>query len=191
MAELDNFKLKIGDTAPAFNLPGVDGNNHGIEDYSGSPLLLVVFSCNHCPYAIAWEGRLISLAREYASKGLATVVINSNETENYPADSFEHMVERSKEKAYPFPYLRDESQEVAKAYGALVTPHAFLFGQGGPKKPSRRQLVFQGRIDDNWEDPSRVKKQFLRDAIEAALKGKSVPTPTTSVQGCSIKWRMS
>jgi peroxiredoxin len=182
MAELDSFKLQIGEQAPPFDLPGVDGKQHRILDYKGSSLLLVVFSCNHCPYAQAWEGRIISLAREYAPKGLATVVINSNETENYPDDRFEKMVERAKAKGYPFPYLRDETQEVAKEYGALVTPHAFLFSKD-------RKLTYQGKIDDNWDNPSKVKRQFLRDAIEAALASRPAPTPTTPVLGCSVKWR--
>ena len=182
MAELDDFKMKLGDPAPLFDLPGVDGRQHRIHDFKNSPMLLVIFSCNHCPYAQAWEGRIISLAREYAPKGLATVVINSNETEHYPADGFEQMVERAKQKGYTFPYLRDETQMVAKDYGALVTPHAFLFSKD-------RKLVFQGKIDDNWDNPSKVKRQFLRDAIEATLKGTPVATPMTPVLGCSVKWR--
>ena len=182
MAELDNFKLKLGDPAPLFDLPGVDGRQHRLQDFGRSQLLLVIFSCNHCPYAQAWEGRIIDLAREYSPKGVATVVINSNETEHYPTDSFDKMVERAKEKGYTFPYLRDETQLVAKDYGALVTPHAFLFSKD-------RKLVFQGKIDDNGENPSKVKRQFLREAIVSSLEGKPVPTPVTPVLGCSVKWR--
>lgn len=183
MAELDDFKLHVGDAAPKFaGLPGTSGRSWGIQDFDASPLLLVVFSCNHCPYAQAWEGRIIEIVRDYATKGLGTIVINSNETVNYPDDRMERMVERARSKGYPFPYVRDEDQKVAKAYGALVTPHPFLFDK-------QRRLVFQGRPDDSWQEPSKVTKPFLREAIEAALRGRPVPTAETSVIGCTIKWK--
>lgn len=183
MAEFDKFKLNIGTQAPYFSLPGTDGIHHQLEDFSGSRLLLVVFSCNHCPYAQAWEGRLISIARDYSNKGLATAMINSNETENYPDDRFEKMVERARYKEYPFPYLRDDSQDVARAYGALVTPHLFLFD-------SSRRLIFQGLVDDNHKEPQNVKRHYLKDAIEAALSGRDPNPATTSVVGCSVKWKL-
>ena len=182
MAERDKFKLPLGASAPPFRLPGTDGQWHSLEDYRASPLLLVIFTCNHCPYARAWEGRLIALAREYAPRGLATVLINPNETENYPEDSMERMVERAREMHFPCPYLRDDSQEVARAYGAEVTPHPFLFDHD-------RRLIFQGKPDDNYRDPARVRVSYLRDAIEAALAGRPVPLPVTSVIGCSVKWK--
>jgi peroxiredoxin len=182
MAELSNFRLAVGDIAPPFDLPATDGKRYRLEDFASSRFLLVVFSCNHCPYAQAWEGRLIELAREYAPRGLAAVDINSNDSENYPDDSFDRMKERAKLKQYPFPYLRDESQEVARTYGALVTPHAYLFD-------THRRLIFQGRIDDNWEKPHQVKHRYLRDALEDAFAGTSPRVPTTSVLGCSVKWK--
>jgi len=182
MAERENFKLRIGDVAPGFRLPGTDGKWHSLEDFSGSELLLVVFSCNHCPYAQAWEGRLLEIGRRYPPEKLGMVMINPNETEHYPDDSMERMIERARRKNYPFPYLRDDSQEVARAYGAEVTPHPFLFDRS-------RRLIFQGKPDDNWEDPSRVRHPYLREAIEAALAGRPVPTPVTSVIGCSVKWK--
>jgi len=182
MAELDDLRMRIGDPAPPFDLPGTDGKVHRLEDAKDSPLLLVVFSCNHCPYAQAWEGRLIALAREFAPKGLATVMINPNETEHYPDDRMERMVERARQKGYPFPYLRDDTQEVARAYGALVTPHTYLFGRD-------RRLLFQGRVDDHHEDPAKVRHPYLRNAIESALAGRPIEPSTTSVLGCSIKWR--
>ncbi len=182
MARLDTFRLRPGDPAPPFELPGVDGAVVRRQEFDDRPLLLVVFSCNHCPYAQAWEGRLIALAREYGGRGLATVLINSNETENYPEDRMEKMAERARDHAYPFPYLRDDSQEVARAYGALVTPHPMLFG-------ADRRLLFQGPVDDNHERPDRVRHRYLAMAIEAALAGR-VPAPAElPVLGCSIKWR--
>lgn len=182
MAERDQFKLPLGSPASDFSLPGTDGKTHTLAETKDAKALLVVFSCNHCPYAQAWEGRIIELARTYAPKGLATLVINPNETVNYPDDRMERMVERARDQHYPFPYLRDDSQGVARAYGAEVTPHPFLFDRS-------RRLVFQGKVDDNHQDPSKVRHTYLRDAIEATLSGKPVPVATTSVIGCSVKWR--
>ena len=182
MAELDGFKLKNGDPAPSFSgLPGTDGRRWGLSDFQSSELLLVVFSCNHCPYAQAWEGRIIDIVRDYATRGLSTIMINSNDTVNYPDDRMERMAERARSKGYPFPYVRDDDQSVAHAYGALVTPHPFLFD-------ARRKLVFQGKIDDSWQEPSKVKHKFLREAIEAALSKQEPPTAQTSVIGCTVKW---
>jgi peroxiredoxin len=184
MAELapTTFRLPLGATAPSFDLPGVDGKHHSLSEFSSESFLLVVFSCNHCPYAQGWEGRLVQIGKEYAPKGLATVVINPNETVNYPDDRLERMVERAREKGYPFPYLRDDSQEVARAYGALVTPHCYLFD-------AQRKLIYQGRVDDNWQEPNRVKHPYLRQALDAALAQKPIPLATTPVQGCSVKWK--
>jgi peroxiredoxin len=182
MAQLDQFKLHEGDIAPAFRLPGTDGRTWDSKDLSRSPWLLVVFDCNHCPYAQAWEGRLIALQKEFGPRGLQTVLINSNETENYPEDRMERMVERAKEKSYPFPYLRDDSQEVARAFGALVTPHPMLFD-------ADRRLVYQGAVDDNHADERRVRHAYLRDAIETAMAGRRVSPSERPVLGCSIKWR--
>lgn len=182
MAELSNFRLHPGDAAPDFALPSTDGRTVRLHDFDPSPYLLVTFWCNHCPYVQAWEGRMIEIGRRYRSKGVQVVLINSNETENYPADRFEAMVERAKRYGYPFPYLRDESQAVAKAYGALVTPHPILFD------PDRR-LLFQGRIDDNHGSPESVRHRYLADALDAVLAGQKVATAELPVQGCSIKWR--
>jgi peroxiredoxin len=182
MAELSTFRLHPGDSAPPFHLPGTDGRTWGLEDFAPSPWLLVVFDCNHCPYAQAWEGRLIALQREFGPKGLATVLINPNETEHYPDDRMEVMIARAREHGYPFPYLRDDSQEVARAYGALVTPHPMLFDR-------QRRLVYQGRIDDDHEHPERVRHAYLREAILAALEGRSISPAERPVLGCSVKWR--
>jgi peroxiredoxin len=182
MAELETFQLHTGDAAPAFSLPGVDGKTWSLPDFKDSPYLVVTFWCNHCPYVQAWEGRAIALQKEFASKGVRFVLINANDAKNYPEDGFDRMVARAKEKGYPFPYLRDDSQEVAHAYGALVTPHPMLFG------PDRR-LLFQGRIDDDHSDPRKVKHQYLRDALDAAVAGRQIREAELPVVGCSVKWR--
>jgi peroxiredoxin len=182
MAELSNFKLRNGDSAPAFALPGTDGKTHQLNDFAASPYLVVTFWCNHCPYVQAWESRMVDFGRRYSARGVSVVLINSNDDSAYPEDRMERMVQRARSKQYPFPYLRDETQEVGHAYGALTTPHPMLFG------PDRR-LIFQGRIDDNYEDARRVKHRYLEDAVDSAMSGRPIPNPEVSVLGCSIKWK--
>ncbi|MCI4342471.1 MAG: thioredoxin family protein [Thermoplasmata archaeon] len=182
MAELAQFALHPGDPAPPFSLPGVDGKSWSLDSFSGSRLLLVIFSCNHCPYVRAWEDRIMAIGREYAPRGVSTVLINANETEHYPEDGFEAMAARARLKHYPFPYLRDDSQEVAHAYGALVTPHPMVFG------PDRR-LLFQGRVDDNHDHPEFVQHKYLREALDEALAGQPIRRSEVAVLGCSVKWR--
>lgn len=168
--------------APDFNLPGVDGKNHSLKELADKKAVIVIFSCNHCPYVQAYEDRIISIQEDYEGKGVRIVAINSNETEGHPDDSFEDMVKRAKEKKFNFLYLRDDSQEVAKAYGATHTPHVYLFG-------SNRELAYTGKIDDNWQKPEKVQKRFLREALDAVLAGKPVPEPETFAIGCTIKWK--
>ena len=182
MAELESFRLKVGDAAPEFALPGVDGRQHQLSEFADRPLLAVVFWCNHCPYVQAWEGRAIDLARRYGPKGVGFVMINANDDAEYPADSMAGMIARAREKGYPFPYLRDDSQQVARAYGALVTPHPMLFDRN-------RRLLFQGRIDDSHDHPDRVKHRYLEQALEQALAGTPVTPSQLSVLGCTVKWR--
>ncbi len=182
VAELATFRLHPGDSAPEFDLPGTDGRNYRLADFKDRPLLLVVFWCNHCPYVQAWESRMIDLGRRYGSKGVGIVLINANDAEAYPADSLEAMVARSREKNYPFPYLRDEAQDVARAYGALVTPHPMLFGRD-------RRLLFQGRIDDRHDHPEQVRDRYLEHALDQALAGKPVKPAELPVLGCTVKWR--
>lgn len=182
MEALENqYKLKIGDPAPSFDLPGVDGKRHALESYADKPVLVVGFTCNHCPYVQAYEGRLIEFQKSYGPRGVQLVTINSNETENYPEDSFDRMVERARKLGFTFPYLRDEDQSIATAYGAVCTPHTFVFD-------GERKLRYQGRIDENKDNPARVKSADLRKAVEALLAGTPVPTPLTRAFGCSIKW---
>ena len=182
MAELGEFKLHPGDAAPDFALPGVDGKTHTLVEYKDKPLLLVAFWCNHCPYVQAWEGRMIDLGRRYAPKGLQVVLINSNDARAYPEDRLESMVQRAREKGYPFPYLVDESQEVAHSYGALVTPHPMLFG-------ADRKLLFQGKIDNDHQHAERAKEKYLERAIEQALQHQPVQPAELTVAGCTVKWR--
>jgi peroxiredoxin len=182
MAELATFSLHPGDSAPDFALPGVDGKTWRLADFSDAKFLVVTFWCNHCPYVQGWEGRAIALAKEYAAKGVQFVMINANDAAQYPDDSFERMGARARAKGYPFPYLRDESQTVAHAYGALVTPHPMLFG------PDRR-LQFQGRIDDRHDDPTAVRQRYLAKALDAAVAGRPVAPNEVAVLGCSVKWK--
>ncbi len=177
-------KLKIGSSAPDFNLPGVDGKKYSRDTFSDKKILIVIFSCNHCPYVQAYEGRIIQLQEEFAAKGVQIVAINSNEDVNYPEDSFDGMIKRSKEKKYNFPYLRDETQEIATAYGATHTPEIFLFDE-------QRKLRYHGKIDDNWKEPDKVKYNYLRDAIIEVLEGREVSIPETFSIGCTIKWKQN
>ncbi len=174
--------LELGTPAPPFSLPATDGQMVSLGDFKGAKALLVVFTCNHCPYAQAVEDRLIELAREFGPKGLATVFISSNDATGYPDDSFEAMKQRATDKKYPFPYLYDESQEVARAYRAACTPDPFLFDGEG-------RLAYRGRIDDNWKEPRKVTRRDLREAIEAVLAGRPAPAEQLASMGCNIKWK--
>ena len=173
--------LAIGDPAPPFALPGTDGTTHALADYADKTALVVIFSCNHCPYVQAYEGRMKALQADYAAKGAQLICINSNETVHYPEDSFDHMVARAKAEGFNFPYLRDESQAVAHAYGAERTPHIFCFDRD-------RRLAYTGAIDDNYKDPAQVTRRYLREALDAILAGQPVAEPTTHAIGCSVKW---
>jgi peroxiredoxin len=169
------------ETAPNFDLPGVDGRDHALEDYADAPVLVLVQSCNHCPYVLAWEGRINALQREYADRGVRIVAVSSNDVAAYPTDSFEAMVEHAREAGYVFDYLYDESQDVARALGSERTPEAFVFD-------ADRRLVYHGAVDDNREE-SEVTTHYLRDAIEAALVGGKPPIADTPPVGCTVKWR--
>ncbi len=178
----DNSKiLDIGDSMPHFTLPATDGlmvDSSIIRD----PALVIVFTCNHCPYAQAVEQRLIDLAKDFDQEGAQFVLINSNDADKYPDDSFASMKVRHDEKSFPFPYCFDETQQIAKAFGALCTPHCFVFD-------SARKLKYMGRVDDNWKEPGKVTEHNLRDAIAAVLKGQEPPVHRMNAIGCSIKWK--
>lgn len=172
--------IPLGSTAPDFDLPGADGKHHTLASFADKPVLVVIFSCNHCPYAKAYEDRMVSIQADYAAKGVQVVAINSNDEKSYPEDSFAEMVKRAKEKKFNFPYLRDESQETVSAYGGVCTPHVFAFDK-------KRVLRYRGRIDDS-KDPSAVTAPDLRNALDDLLRGVDVRAPDTRPFGCSIKW---
>ncbi len=174
-------QLDPGAKAPAFTLKGTDGQTHSLDQVKGKKGTLVIFTCNHCPFAKAYEDRLIALAKTYEAKGIGFVAINSNDPAVAPDDSFDLMVARSKEKSFPYPYLFDESQQTAKAYGAQVTPHVFLLDAGGV-------IRYRGRIDDSVK-PNEVQSHDLQNALDALLAGKPIPVPTTKAFGCSVKWK--
>jgi peroxiredoxin len=174
--------LRSGDEAIDFELPGVDDRRHALTDHADKEAIPVIFTCNHCPYARAWEDRIIQIQADYADRSVQVIAISANDPEKYPADSFPKMKERAQEKGFNFPYLFDESQEVARAYGAERTPEVFLFGTDGT-------LLYHGTIDDNYEHPKAVKNHYLRDALDAALANEEPPVVETRPIGCTIKWR--
>lgn len=173
--------LPIGSSAVDFHLKGIDGKAYGLKDFADKKAVVVVFSCNHCPYVQAYEERMVQLQQDYLEKGVVLVAINSNDETNYPEDSFPKMVDRGKEKGFNFLYLRDETQQVAKEYGAVCTPHVFAFDQS-------KKLQYKGRIDDS-RYPDQVKVHDLRNALDSILQGKTPPVQETRPFGCSIKWK--
>jgi len=180
--------LTIGSEMPWFeSLPGVDGKTFGAKEFAGNVALVVVFSCNHCPYVQAYEDRMIAFQSAYGPKGVQLIAINSNETVHFPDDNFDAMVERANRKGFNFPYLRDEDQKVAGAFGATHTPEFFLFAPA-PGDPSIR-LRYHGKMDDNYQKPDAVKRTYLKEAVDAVLAGKAVAEPETHSIGCTIKWR--
>ncbi len=180
MSLVQSNGMALGTKAPAFSLPGVDGVVRDLESFEAKALV-IVFTCNHCPYAIACEDRLVAFARDYAGRA-QLVLINSNDGARYPADSLSAMRERAREKGFDFPYLHDESQEVARAYDAACTPDPFVFDEN-------RKLVYNGRIDDSWQDEGAVTHRDLRAAVDRTLEGQPVDFDVAASMGCSIKWK--
>jgi peroxiredoxin len=175
-------KIKVGETALAFELPGVDGENYSLVQISaGKKATVVVFTCNHCPYVLAWMDRLIATAKDYAVQDVAFVGINANDPNKYPVDSFEGMQKFAQEYALPYPYLHDETQEVATSYGAERTPEVFLFD-------ADQRLRYHGAPDDNY-DETQASVRYLRDALDAVLAGREPPVSETPPVGCTIKWK--
>jgi hypothetical protein len=170
----------IGERAPSFSLPGTDGSEHEFPRPGGPAVL--VFTCNHCPYALAWHERILAVARDYADRGVSFVAVNPNDAERYPADSFDAMRERvERDGGWPLPYLRDESQQVAREYGAMTTPDVFVLDGGGC-------LRYRGAPDPDHRDPS-LDASWLREALEAVLSDQTPELAETKPVGCSIKWR--
>ena len=175
------FTLQLGDAAPDFSLPATDGQTYALANFRDAPVLVVAFTCNHCPYVIQSEERVLDFYRDYHPKGVAYVAINSNSRNTYADDDFEHMKTRVRERGFEFPYLRDESQAVALAYGALRTPHFYVFG-------ADRRLRYTGRMDDNPRSPGQETTRELRDAVDDLLANREVKTPLTNPIGCNVKW---
>ncbi len=175
------FTLQLGDPAPHFSLPATDGQTYSLENFADAKVLVVVFTCNHCPYVINSEERVLSFYNDYHDKGVAYAAINSNSVNTYADDSFEHMKERAQERGFQFPYLRDESQQVALAYGALRTPHFYVFD-------AQNKLRYTGRMDDNPRNPGEETTRELRDAVDDLLANREVAVPLTNPIGCNVKW---
>ncbi len=183
MVLLYSIELPLGKfQAPDFNLVGIDDKSYSLENISFNKGLVVIFTCNHCPYAQAAWPLLAELAREYQKKGIAFVAINPNDESAYPEDSFEKMKEKAKELNLDFPYLRDATQEIARAYKAQCTPDIYVFD-------SKKTLYYHGRINDNWQDPAKVKSYDLKDALDSLVDGRPYPEKQFPSMGCSIKWK--
>ncbi|KKS04896.1 hypothetical protein A2W45_03575 [Candidatus Curtissbacteria bacterium RIFCSPHIGHO2_12_41_11] len=182
MALTQSQKVEIDSSAPDFNLPATNGQNYSLDSFKNAHALVIVFTCNHCPYAKAAWPLLVKLAQEFKEKGVAFVAINPNDDKQYPEDSLEMMKQKVDEWQISFPYLRDETQEVARTYGAVCTPDVFVFNQN-------RKLYYHGRINDNWQEPQKVTKGELKDAIDALLMSNPPPTDQHPSMGCSIKWK--
>lgn len=175
------FTLQLGEKAPDFKLPATDGKTYQLSDFDDSRVLVIFFTCNHCPYVIGSDEITRQTAEKYASRGVKFVGINANSKNTYPEDSFEHMIARMQEHKFPWVYLYDERQAVAKAYGALRTPHFFVFDK-------ERTLIYTGRAVDNPRDTSKMTVNDLESALEEHLAGKSVSVPLTNPIGCNVKW---
>ncbi|MGA2605798.1 MAG: thioredoxin family protein [Verrucomicrobiia bacterium] len=177
------FGLNIGDKAPSttVKMKNVDGSDVSIANVASKQGTLVMFSCNHCPFVKAWQGRIASIGNAAKAKGIGVIIINPNDPTDYPEDSYAEMQKRAKDLGFTFPYVVDATSDVARAFGATHTPEAFLFDKDG-------KLVYHGAIDDSKE-ADQVTAHFLQDAINAALAGKAVPVAETKAIGCSIKFR--
>jgi len=175
------FTLEINEKAPAFNLPATDGKNYSLDSFSDEKYLVIFFTCNHCPYVIGSDEVTRQTADKYASRGVKFVGINSNSKNTYPEDDFDHMVARMKEHNFPWVYLYDESQEVALAYGALRTPHFYVFDED-------RKLVYTGRGVDSPRDTAKLTKNDLDLVLDELTSGKDNTVKKTNPIGCNIKW---
>jgi len=186
-----SFKLispkeyKPGDVARDFKLKNVDGKMVSLTDFKEAKGFIVVFTCNHCPFSKAYEQRIIDLNKKYTSLGYPVIAVNPNDKNVQPDDSYDNMIILAKEKNYTFPYLYDETQEIAAAYGALRTPHVYII------KKSKVGLIvkYVGAIDDNADEPEAVKKKYVEDAVNELIESKPVTVASTKAIGCSIKWK--
>jgi len=183
MVLLSSKMTPLGMEAYDFSLKGVDDATYSLESFIDKKVLVIIFMCNHCPYVKAVIGRLVVIQQHYLDKDVQLVAINPNDDKTYPEDSFENMQKFHQDKMMNFPYLRDDTQEVAGKYNAVCTPDIYLYGHD-------RKLIYRGRIDDNWEDMSKVTRSDLKEAIEAVLDGRPVSKNQHPSMGCSIKWNV-
>jgi peroxiredoxin len=182
MALTESRDLPLGTPCPDFRLPSVDGKSFARDDFPDRQVLVVMFICNHCPYVQAVEDRYVALAREYGPRGVQLVGICSNDPTDYPDDRPDKLLARWRAKGYGFPYLVDETQDVARAFGAVCTPDIYVFDRD-------RRLAYHGRIDDNWQNPAKVTRRELASALDALVAGKAAPPEQIASIGCSIKWK--
>ena len=176
---------KIGDIARDFSLKNVDGKNVALADFKNAKGYIVVFTCNHCPFSKAYESRIMGLDKKYSSLGYPVIAINPNDVKTVPEDSYDNMVALAKEKNYTFPYLYDESQQIASTYGAARTPHVFVI----QKVNGNNVVKYIGAIDNNADDANKVTAKFVENAVDALLAGKEIPLAETKAIGCTIKWK--
>jgi thiol-disulfide isomerase/thioredoxin len=173
--------LELGKPAPDFkDLLATDGKKYSLHSFDSKPILVVIFSCNHCPYVQAYESRIIGIQADYGPKGVQIIAINSNDDQTYPEDSYDKMVKRARKLGFNFVYARDADQKAVDTYGAVCTPHIFAFDK-------ERKLRYRGRIDDSKE-PAKVTTHDLRNALDDLLAGRQVKVADTRPFGCSIKW---
>lgn len=175
---------QVGDKATDFSLKNVDGTLISMNDFEDAKGIIVIFTCNHCPYSVLYEDRIIELDKKYKDKGYPVVAINPNDPVKQPEDSYENMIIRAEEKGFTFPYLWDNGQQVTEAYGASRTPHVFLL----EKVDSEYFVRYIGAIDDNSKSPEDVEEKFVENAIESLLSGEKPDPDFTKAIGCTIKW---
>jgi len=176
---------EVGDTVADFKLKNTNGKMVALADYKDAKGVIVIFDCNTCPYSKAYNDRIIALHKKYASQGFPVVAIQPNDPEISPGDSFDEMVKRAEKKSYSFPYLFDESQTVAKSFGATNTPHVFLL----KKESAAFKVAYIGAIDDKPKSAEAVTKKYVEEAVDALLSNKPVPATKTKAIGCTIKWK--
>lgn len=175
------FTLQLGDKAPDFSLPATDGKTYSLQDFADAKVLVVFFTCNHCPYVVGSDEVTRQTVNKFEDQGVRFIGINSNSEATKPDDSFDNMVKRMEEHQFPWVYVRDKSQETAKAYGALRTPHFYVFDQ-------ERKLVYTGRGVDNPRETDKMTVNDLENALREHLAGKPISTPLTNPIGCNVKW---
>jgi len=180
-SDLQGTSFRLGDTVPSFELPDTTGAVHAVPHDQPPPATVIVVMCNHCPYVVAWNPRVRAVAEDYAPHGVRFLSINSNDATRYPADSYERMQQFAGDQGWPFPYLHDASQDVARALDAEGTPHVFVLD-------SEHRLRYRGAPDGDHGDQSR-NAAWLRTALDEVLAGVEVSTPATPARGCSVKWR--